>query len=193
MDSSFDSRSNLSSISASLNSSKISSASTEDNHHQYKPNYVVKEAMKEGAKFFYCILYFPKRCKEIIDIRKQNPLKAHAKKRDAESHVALEAVKRLQTKKFLTEYLMTNYQNEAIKAHIPEPPQSKSARYDMQSASRASNITNDFNNTSMASNQAFPQVNRSKTVTQEDRRNNQEKHRSFVKMKKQDYFEAPPN
>ena len=109
---------------------QTSAASTEaatvvDYHLEFKPNYVVKECAKEGVKFFYCVLYFPKRVKDII-LRKQNPETACVKKRDAENHVALQAVKRLQTKGFLTEHLMTNYRNEKIKEHMPPSPPASS-------------------------------------------------------------------
>ena len=55
-------------------------------------------------------------------LRKQNPDKAFVKKRDAENHVALLAVKRLQQKGFLTENLMTNYSNPKIKELLPASP-----------------------------------------------------------------------
>lgn len=85
------SQANLSSHSAAASQS---SSQALDNHHDIKPNYVVKEVSKEGETYFVCQLYFPKGVKDII-LRKQNPEKACVKKRDAENHVALQAVKRL--------------------------------------------------------------------------------------------------
>ena len=68
--------------------------------------------MKEGSKFFYCTLYFPRRCKDIL--RKVNPKTAFIKKKDAENHVALLALKRLHKKNILNDYLMLNPNNEKI-------------------------------------------------------------------------------
>lgn len=69
--------------------------------------------MKEGTKFFFCVLYLPHSCREVV-FRKQNPEKACIKKRDAENHVALLAVKKLQTKEFLSKYLMINGEHPVI-------------------------------------------------------------------------------
>lgn len=98
-----------------------------DNHKEFKPNYVARESCIEGVKFFFCILYFPRRCKDIV-LRKQNPERAFVKKRDAENHVALLAVKRLQQKGFLTEHLMTNYSNPKIKELLPPTPPAQSQK-----------------------------------------------------------------
>lgn len=72
------------------------STTSVDKHLELKPNYVTHMGMKEGSKFFYCTLYFPRRCKDLL--RKQNPETAFIKKRDAENHVALLALKRLHKK-----------------------------------------------------------------------------------------------
>ena len=169
-----------------------------DNHLEFKPNYVVRECMKEGAKFFFCVLYFPKRCKEII-LRKQNPEKACAKKRDAENHVALQAVKRLQMKTFLTEHLMTNFQNEKIKEHLPDPPpQSQNNFYKTKHFNKQNSFINSEDGSvrfkgksnksslaqGMANNPAFQQPRRSKIITDDEKNEERMKHKRFEQHKK---------
>ena len=72
-------------------------------HFDRKPNYLVKETNQEGVKYYYCILYFPNSCKDVI--KKVNPLSVFVKKKDAENHVALLAIKKLKEKGYFDEYL----------------------------------------------------------------------------------------
>jgi hypothetical protein len=59
----------------------------------------------------------PKTC-HAKGITKVNPKNAYAKKRDAENHVALLAIKKLYDKGFLTNYLFVNSKHEALKGCI---------------------------------------------------------------------------
>lgn len=110
------------SAAASANSAAAKSAkSSVDNYLELKPNYVTQMGMKEGSKFFYCALYFPRVCKDIL--RKQNPETAFIKKRDAENHVALLALKRLHLKGYLNDNLMMNMSNAKINELLPPQPE----------------------------------------------------------------------
>ena len=159
--------------------------------------------MKEGTKFFFCVLYFPKRCKDII-LRKQNPEKACAKKRDAENHVALQAVKRLQSKAFLTEHLMLNYQNEKIKENIIQEPPAQSVhnfgskkqfnKFNGQFNPEESSMTTRSKGTKsmsksslaagMANISAFQEPRRQKIITEEQKQEERMKHKKFEQHKK---------
>jgi hypothetical protein len=68
-----------------------------------KPNYISFESCKEGVKFYYATLYMPMTCVHIF--RKVNPQNAYVKKKDAENHVALLAVRKLRQRGHLDEYL----------------------------------------------------------------------------------------
>ena len=92
--------------SAGAGSAALSSGKSSDKVQQHfakKPNYLVKETNKDGLKYYYCVLYFPLSCKDII--RKVNPQSVFVKKRDAENHVALLAIKKLKEKGFFDGYL----------------------------------------------------------------------------------------
>jgi len=93
-----------------LNSSELSGASDvkmddgDVKHLAFRPNYVIKESTPQNQqKYFFCVLYFPLTCKD-KGITKVNPKNAYPKKKDAENHVALLAVRRLIEKGFFDEY-----------------------------------------------------------------------------------------
>lgn len=60
---------------------------------ELKPNYICVESCREGLKFYYATLYMPMTCLHIF--RKVNPRAAYVKKKDAENHVALLAIRKL--------------------------------------------------------------------------------------------------
>ena len=68
-----------------------------------KPNYLSEEHARDGVKFFFSVLYMPETCKTIL--RKVNPKSAFVKKKDAENHVALLAIKKLRDKGYLDQHL----------------------------------------------------------------------------------------
>lgn len=72
-------------------------------HHELKPNYISDELAKDGVKFYYSVLYMPETCKHIL--RKVNPKNAFVKKKDAENHVALIAIRKLRQLNHLDEHL----------------------------------------------------------------------------------------
>ena len=72
-------------------------------HFDRKPNYLVQETNQEGVKYYYCILYFPNSCKDVI--KKINPKSVFIKKKDAENHVALLAIKKLKEKGYFDDHL----------------------------------------------------------------------------------------
>jgi uncharacterized protein YuzB (UPF0349 family) len=82
---------------------KIKKTEKNDNNLDIKPNYVCAESCKEGLKFYYAILYMPMTCVHIL--RKVNPKSAYVKKKDAENHVALLAIRKLRQRGYLDEYL----------------------------------------------------------------------------------------
>ena len=65
-------------------------------HLALKPNYKVKEQSKNGTKYFLCLLYMPNTCSKFL--KRIKPEKAFVKKKDAENHVALLALKKLHDK-----------------------------------------------------------------------------------------------
>jgi hypothetical protein len=87
----------------SNDSKTISSESSIEKHHELKPNYISEEQARDGVKFYYSVLYMPETCKNIL--RKVNPRSAFVKKKDAENHVALLAIKKLREKGHLDEHL----------------------------------------------------------------------------------------
>lgn len=64
---------------------------------------MIRESQKGGVKYFVCVLYMPESCKDML--RKVNPENAFIKKKDAENHVALLAIKKLRIKGFIDDYL----------------------------------------------------------------------------------------
>jgi len=80
-----------------------SSTSSSAKHFELKPNYVSEEHARDGVKFYYSVLYMPETCKSIL--RKVNPKSAFVKKKDAENHVALLAIRKLREKGHLDEHL----------------------------------------------------------------------------------------
>ena len=79
------------------------SSPQQSNNLELKPNYVCIETSKEGVKFYYAVLYMPMTC--VNYLRKVNPKQAYIKKKDAENHVALLAIKKLRDRGHLDEYL----------------------------------------------------------------------------------------
>lgn len=62
---------NASSKNSAVQSNTTSSSEKSKLHFDRKPNYLVKETNKEGVKYYYCVLYFPNSCKDVI--KKVNP------------------------------------------------------------------------------------------------------------------------
>lgn len=59
----------------------------------YRPVWDHRENVKMGKKFFFSILYLPKLLQKVM--RTVKPESAFAKKKDAENHVSLLAIKKL--------------------------------------------------------------------------------------------------
>lgn len=76
------------------------------NNLDTKPNYVCVEAQKDQSKFHFAVFYMPQICMNIF--RKVNPKLAFVKKKDAENHVALLAIKKLRQRGHLDAHLFPN-------------------------------------------------------------------------------------
>lgn len=87
--------------------SALNSTDSSTKHLEFKPNYINEEHARDGVKFFFSVLYMPETCKSIL--RKVNPKSAFVKKKDAENHVALLAIKKLRDKGHLDEHLFPKF------------------------------------------------------------------------------------
>lgn len=104
----------------SSSSSLLSKDQGSPKHLAAKPNYKVKEQIKNGTKYFLCLLYMPDTCRKFL--KRIKPEKAFVKKKDAENHVALLALKKLHERnsdgfQYLNDNLfpvnLVNYANSA--------------------------------------------------------------------------------
>jgi len=82
---------------------KSGEAISTSNNLELKPNYICIETSKDNVKFYYAVLYMPMTCVHML--RKVNPKNAFIKKKDAENHVALLAIKKLKDRGYIDEYL----------------------------------------------------------------------------------------
>lgn len=93
----------LSVVENKIKLSKQSNEQEENKHNEVKPNYVCFESSRNQIKYFYAILYMPLSCVHVF--RKVNPKEAFFKKKDAENHVALLAIRKLRQRGYLDEHL----------------------------------------------------------------------------------------
>jgi hypothetical protein len=91
---------------------KLKEEPEENKHNEVKPNYVCLEASKDQVKFYYAVLYMPQTCVHIF--RKVNPKVAYMKKKDAENHVALLAIRKLRQKGHLDGHLFPCMQGNSF-------------------------------------------------------------------------------
>ena len=71
--------------------------------HTFKPIYDTKESNKFGKKFYFSYLYMPKSCKKYLQTMEPNT--AYCKKKDAENHVSLRAIKLLYQNKYIDDHI----------------------------------------------------------------------------------------
>lgn len=81
--------------------------------HTFKPIYDTKDSNKFGRKFYFSFLYMPKSCRMFF--KTMRPESAYSKKKDAENHISLLAIKKLHELKLLDDHFYPSFNNSINK------------------------------------------------------------------------------
>ena len=147
----------------------------------------MKETNKEGVKYYYCVLYFPNSCKDVI--KKVNPQSVFVKKRDAENHVALLAIRKLKEKGLFDSHLFPVTSHEVFQfsrsgkhlhhtTHIPPH----------QHVLQTSHL-----HLGQPNQPQQQQPRKQKQISDDVKEAERKKQRQFDQNKKQVEFDHPPN